>query len=137
MKRIVRDLRVVEFVLPRIGATIDSLKCTAVGLESNGIIVVGAIYERCNGHNVFFHGASDGSKTWATEAFMRAMVRVPFVELGLERMSTVVAESATDTLLFDYHFGFEEECRLKGAAHDGSDSIYLVMWKKECKWLAS
>lgn len=130
---IVFDGRVVDFVELRVGRVRGP--CTAVGLEKNGHIVAGAIYERCNGFNVFFHGASDGSKTWATREFMAAMARHAFNTLAVPRMTTVVASSNLDALAFDAKFGFKEEARLRGAAHDGSDAIYLAMWEKDCKWL--
>lgn len=135
MSRIVTDSRVVEFVAARIGQVRGP--CTAVGLEKDGRIVAGAIYERCNGHNVFFHGASDGSKTWASRQFLRALSAHAFHTLGVPRMTTVVAASNAEALAFDAKFGFREEGRLAQAAHDGSDAIYLVMWREECKWLPS
>jgi hypothetical protein len=135
MTSIVRDWRVVEFLLPRVGGVFNPDRCKVVGLEHDGVIRAGALYERCNGHNVFFHGASDGSRRWATRPFIKALMHLPFVELDVPRMTTVVAESNTNALLFDYHLGFEEEQRLARAAHDGTDSIYLVMWKEQCKWL--
>lgn len=135
MTGIVTDSRVVDFVAERIGGCPPI--CTAVGYEKDGEIVAGAIYERCNGHNVFFHGASNRSRRWAVKGFIKALCEHPFNTLGVPRMSTVVASSNHEALKFDRVLGFSEECRLKGAAHDGSDAVYLVMWKKDCKWLNS
>ena len=135
MSRVVYDTRVVEFVEERVG------KCrypvTAVGLEKGGIIVAGAIYERFNGHNIIFHGASDGSRTWATKGFIRELCYHPFVRIGAPRMSTPVASSNELAIAFDTALGFEEEARQIGAANDGSDQIWFVMWKDNCKWLRS
>jgi RimJ/RimL family protein N-acetyltransferase len=133
---VVTDDRVVAFVEHRIGGKVWN-PCTAVGLERDGEIVAGAIYERCNGQNVFFHGAANDSRTWASREFLRALVAHPFEVLKVPRMTTVVAASNAQALMFDAGLGFVEECRLRGAAHDGSDSIYLVMWKGDCKWLNS
>jgi hypothetical protein len=130
---IVTDTRVVEFVESFIGKC--RYPCTAVGQELNGRIVAGAIYERNNGHNIIFHGASDGSKRWASKGFVRALVVHPFVELDLPRMSTPVAASNHLAMAFDLALGFEEECRQVGAAHDGSDLVWLVMWRDRCRWL--
>lgn len=132
---IVYDSRVVDFVAERIGGCPQN--CTAVGYEREGKIVAGAIYERCNGHNVFFHGASDKSRKWATKSFIRELCYHPFRRIGVPRMTTVVASSNLDALDFDHTLGFREEGRLRNAAHDGSDAIYLVMWRKDCKWLTS
>lgn len=131
---IVTDSRVVAFVEQRIGGKVWN-PCTAVGLERDGVIVAGAIYERCNGCNVFFHGAANDSRTWASREFLHALMSHPFETLRVPRMTTVVAASNAEALAFDAGLGFVEECRLAGAAHDGGDSIYLVMWKKDCRWL--
>jgi RimJ/RimL family protein N-acetyltransferase len=133
VSRIVRDQRVVDFVAERIGGRPE--KCMAVGLERDGLIVAGALYERCNGHNVFFHGAGDGTRRWATREFIRALVRFPFVELNVPRMTAVVAASNLAARAFDEKLGFVEEGRLAGAAHDGSDSIYMTLWRHSCPWL--
>lgn len=133
MKRIVHDSRVTEFVESQVGRI--RVPCTAVGLEENGLIIAGAIYERFNGHNVFFHGCSDGTKRWATPGFIRALMIHPFVTMGAPRMTTIVAASNDEALNFDDALGFREEGRLSKAAHDGSDSVYLVIWKHQCKWL--
>lgn len=135
MKRIVTDFRVVAFVESQIGKI--RVPCTAVGLEDNGVIIAGAIYERFNGHNVFFHGCSDSTKRWATPGFIRALMHHPFVSIGAPRMTTIVAASNHQALAFDDALGFREEGRLAQAAHDGSDAIYLTIWKHECKWLTS
>ena len=135
MIRIVNDSRVVEFVSQRLGRFYYPV--TAVGLEKDGRIVAGAVYERFNGHNVYFHGASDGSKKWAVRGLLRAACEYPFLTLGAKRMTAQAPESNEAAVKFDLAFGFEEECRLKGAAHDGSDLISFVMWKDKCKWLSS
>lgn len=122
-----------EFVEARVGRVRNP--CTAIGLDRGGVIVAGAIYERCNGRNVFFHGASDGSKLWATRGFLRALFYHPFSTLAVPRITTVVASSNHAALAFDMKLGFTEEGRMRGAAHDGSDSIYLVMWQDDCRWL--
>ena len=135
MSRIVRDSRVLEFVQSHVGVCHNP--CTVVGLERDGRIIAGALYEKFNGHNVIFHGASDGSKKWATRGFIRELCRHPFVNMGAPRMSTPVASSNEAAIRFDLAMGFEEECRQKSAAHDGSDLVWLVMWKDKCKWLSS
>ena len=134
MSRIVRDTRVVDFVAERIGGRPE--KCMAVGLERDGVIVAGALYEKCNGRNVFFHGASDGTRRWATREFIRELVRFPFVERDVPRMTAVAAASNEAAIAFDQKLGFEEEGRLAQAAYDGSDSVYLTLWRHKCPWLA-
>lgn len=135
MSRIVTDTRVVEFLEPRVGKAHGPHY--VIGLERDGEIIAGALYERCNGKNAFLHFASNEKKDWASKSFVREVFTYPFVTLGYERLSTVLASSNEETMDFDLHIGFREEARLVNAAHDGSDQVYLVMWKKDCKWLNS
>lgn len=133
MGKVVYDQRVVKFVEQRIGNVPE--KCTAVGWENNeGRIAAGALFERFNGRNVFFHGAADGSGQFS-RVFLRAIARHAFVTVGAERITTVTQSSNARALAWDLSYGFKEEGRMVGAAHDGSDAVYLVLWKHQCKWL--
>lgn len=133
MGKVVHDQRVVDFVAQRIGAVPD--KCTAVGWENDdGRITAGALFERFNGRNVFFHGAADGSGQYS-RALLRAVAAHAFIKLGAVRMTAVTQSSNERALAWNLAYGFREEGRMAGAAHDGSDSVYLVLWKDECKWL--
>lgn len=127
------DQRIVEFVAQRIGGTPG--QCTAVGwIDDQGRVRGGVLFDRCNGRNVFFHGAGDGSGCWP-RALLRAIAHHAFVTLGVERITTVTQSSNMRALAWDLAYGFTEEGRMVGAAHDGSDSVYLVLWKKDCRWL--
>lgn len=133
MGKVVHDLRVVQFVADRIGPVPEI--CTAVGWEDDdGRITAGALFERFNGRNVFFHGAADGTGRFS-RVFLRAIATHAFVTLGAVRMTTVTQSSNARALAWDLAYGFKEEGRMVGAAHDGSDSVYLVLWKDDCKWL--
>lgn len=130
--RTVYDRRVVDFVAGLIGPVPQ--QCTAVGWEQGGCIVAGALFERFNGRNVFFHGAADSGKFFH-RTFLRAIAHHAFETLGAHRVTTVTQSSNAAALAWDKNYGFVEEARLRGAAHDGSDSVYLVLWREECKWL--
>lgn len=133
MGKVVRDQRVVSFVEARVGGQFG--KCLAVGWEDeNGQVVAGAVFEKFNGFNVFFHGAADTGKLYS-RVFLAAIAHLAFVELGARMITTVTSSSNKSALNWDRVFGFEEEGRLCGAAHDGTDSVYLVLRKDKCRWL--
>ena len=131
--RTVYDRRVVDFVASKIGP-VPSM-CTAVGWESRGSITAGALFERFNGRNVYFHGAADGSKHFH-RAYLRAIAHHAFVTLGAERVTTITQASNASALAWDKGYGFVEEGRMARAAHDGSDAVILVLWKEGCRWLS-
>lgn len=106
-----------------------------IGLERDGELVAGAIYEGINQHNAWVHLAGKPGRQWMTREFLRYGFYYPFVELGLSRLSGYVNESNLEARRLDEHLGYREEARLKGAAPDGGDVIIYVMWRDECRFL--
>lgn len=103
-----------------------------LGLEREGELVAGVLYEGWNGHNVWMHVAiPPGSRI--TREFTRYCFHYPFVELGCKRVSGYVEASNAAARRFDEHLGFEREAVLKGAATDGGDVILYVMWRERCR----
>ena len=109
--------------------------CTAIGLEKDGEVVAGAVYEGYTGHNIFVHLAGKPGRRWMTREFLRAGFAYPFIQLGCDRLTGTVDASNLDALNLDLHFGFTVECKLAGAARDGSDILVLVMWRDQCRFL--
>jgi len=108
-----------------------------IGLERDGELVAGVIYEGFNGHNVWMHVGADPSKRWMTKEYLRYCFHYPFNELGVRRVSGYVESSNADAVRFDEHLGFKPEARLAGAAKDGSDVILYVMWRGDCRYVDS
>lgn len=105
-----------------------------IGLERDGEMIAGVIYEGYTGHNIWMHVASKPGVHWLTRAFLRAVFSYPFVQLGVDRVSGYVDASNAAARRFDEHLGFQPEATLKGAARDGGDVILYVMWKKDCRY---
>jgi RimJ/RimL family protein N-acetyltransferase len=136
MKRIVWDQpeRVMRFVASRVGET-ELFGYSAIGLERDGDLVAGVLYEQHNGPNVMMHVASDGSRHWMTPAYMAACFRYPFLQLGVNRVSGLVRADNKDAQRFDEALGFKPEGVLREAAADGTDLILYGMLKRECRYL--
>lgn len=106
----------------------------ALGLERNGELVAGVLYESFNGVNVWMHVAvAPGQKL--TRKFIHYCFFYPFVALGCKRVSGYVEASNEKARRFDEHLGFRQEAVLKGAATDGGDVILYVMRREECKYV--
>ena len=125
-------LRVFEYVRQHVPVLMTS-DMKAIGLERNGELVAGVIYEGFNGRNVWMHVAITGQ---FTREYLRYVFHYPFIELGCDRVSGYVEASNTAARRFDEHLGFVPEARLKGAAADGGDVILYVMKKKGCRYVA-
>jgi RimJ/RimL family protein N-acetyltransferase len=136
MKRIVWDEpeRVMRFVASRVGEN-ELFGYSAIGLERDGELVAGVLYEQHNGPNVMMHVASDGSRHWMTPAYMAACFRYPFLQLGVNRVSGLVRADNKDAQRFDEALGFKPEGVLREAAADGADLILYGMLKRECRYL--
>lgn len=114
-------------------AMVEGMK--GVGLEKDGKLIAGALYEGYNGHNVWVHLAGAPGRKWMNRQFLWYGFHYPFNEMGVKRLSGYVNASNTDARRLNEHLGYEEEARLKGAAPDGGDVILYVMWRENCRFL--
>lgn len=126
--------RIYEFFVSETGDGRGFGNFTGIGLEKEGEIVAGVIYDYFNGQSVNAHIAAKG-KHWLNREFLWFMFYYPFEQMGVKRITGLVSASNHAAMKFDEHLGFVEEARLKMAAHDGSDMIVYVMFKENCKWL--
>ena len=125
----VRVLRFVQQHVPLAACA----NMTSIGLERDGELVAGTIYEGYNGHNVWMHVAISGR---ITKAYLRYCFHYPFVELGCTRVSGYVEASNAQARRFDEHLGFQQEAILSGAASDGGDVILYRMTREDCRYVA-
>lgn len=106
-----------------------------LGLERDGELVAGVLYEGFNHHNVWMHVAAEPGRSWLNKEFLRYCFHYPFVELGCKRISGYVEARNADARRFDEHLGFRQEAVLQGAASDGGDVILYVMRRDDCRYL--
>lgn len=130
---VVNAVRVFNFVNSLMPVhTSEGLK--GIGLEKDGELIAGVLYEGFNGHNVWMHVAANDDGHWLNRRFLRAAFEYPFEQLELKRVSGFVAASNERARRFDEHLGFELEATLSGAAHDGGDALVYVMWRDKCRF---
>lgn len=106
-----------------------------IGLERDGELIAGVLYEGYTGPNIWMHVAAKPGTRWCKKEFVWYCFHYPFVELGCKRVSGYVEASNEAARKFDEHLGFKPEATLKGAARDGGDVILYVMWREECKYV--
>jgi RimJ/RimL family protein N-acetyltransferase len=133
--RIVSDTKLVwAYVAKRVPVN-ASMNMKGLGLEKDGELIAGVLYEGYNGRNIWMHVAADPGRKWLNREYLRYCFHYPFVELGCSRVSGCVEASNLDARRFDEHLGFRQEAILKGAASDGGDLISYVMWREWCKYV--
>ena len=106
-----------------------------LGLERDGELVAGVLYEGFNGRNVWMHVAAEPGRKWATPEFLRYCFHYPFNEMGVSRVSGYVSAGNAQAVKLDEHLGFKREAVLSGAAEDGSDVWIYVMRRADCRFL--
>lgn len=106
-----------------------------LGLESDGELIAGVVYEGYNRFNVWMHVAAEPGGKWLNRSFLRYCYHYPFVELGCKRVSGYVEASNLASRRFCEHLGYAQEAVLSGAASDGGDVILYVMRREDCRYL--
>jgi RimJ/RimL family protein N-acetyltransferase len=128
--------RIGPWVCERAGGQWLPGRGTAIGLERDGELVAGVLYEDYNGANVVMHVASDGTGQWLTAEYLRTCFEYPFGQLGCKHVTGIVPSNNDKALTFDRRLGFEVEAVLAGAHPDG-DLIVLHMKREKCRWIRS
>ena len=108
---------------------------TAIGLEKDGEVIAGVVYEGFNGVNIWMHVGALPGRRWCTRPAMAAWFGYPFLQCGVKRISGYVNASNLVARRFDEHVGFKQEAVLNGAAPDGGDVIIYAMRREECKYV--
>lgn len=137
MASIVYDAeRIGPWVCERAGGTWLVGRGTAIGLERDGKLIAGTLFEDFNGANVLMHVAAEPGRQWLNLTYLNRCFDYPFNQLGVRRVTGIVPSSNTDALRFDLHLGFKQEAVLEGAHPDG-DLIVLRMMREECRWIGA
>lgn len=101
-------------------------------LRDNGEIWGVTVLENFRRHNCEVHMA--GEPGFGSRRLIQATFRIPFLDMGLPRVTALVDAEDEHTLSIDKRLGFIEEGRLRKGLGD-RDIVVLGMLKDECRWL--
>lgn len=132
---IFEHLPVFEFLRKQGVPLTYSADMQAIGLERDGSLIGGVIYDSYSINNIFLHVAGTEGVNWVTKTYVKAVFGYPFKQLNCKRISGWVEASNDKARRFDEHLGFKQEAVLEGAARDGGDVIIYRMWKDECRFI--
>lgn len=126
--------RVSNFVAQQLG--IDGWShCRAIGLEKDGQLIAGVVYDYYTGTNICLHIAALPNRRWLNKEFLFYMFDYPFTQLGVKRMTGIIPESNKESVRFaEGLHGCTLEARLKDA-HPQGDMLIFCMFKDDCKYL--
>lgn len=120
-----------EWVADRVGGKYHPDDSQAIGLEKNGEIIAGVIFERYNGQSMWMHVAIEGR---LTPSYLKAVFKYAFIDCDVEKLIGTVASTNVKAIKFDENLGFTEECRIRDATPDG-DIILYTMSKEQCRFI--
>lgn len=128
--RLVYGPDVGHWAAARLNSAYFDARSHAIGLERDGKIVAGIIYEQWNGKSITCHAAFDGR---LTPAYLREIFYYPFVVCGVNKMIAPVSSSNSKIMKLLDNMGFAEEARIKDAA-DG-DIVFYTLARPDCRFL--
>lgn len=127
--------RIGAFVAERIGRVRPWWGHSAIGLEVNGELVAGAVFENYfPGKSLEGHVAALPGCRWAHPVFVQACFEYAFVQLGVKHLYGHVSTHNLASQRMVEHLGFKRKCVLEGAIEDG-DLIIYVMQPEDCRYL--
>ncbi|VBB16575.1 GNAT family N-acetyltransferase [Burkholderia stabilis] len=137
MKQLVLDRTddVMRFVASLTGEESYPNYDDAIGLERDGKLVAGVLYQAYNGPSIVMHVAMSGSPHVITPGFICAAFRFPFILLRCNRISGYVRADNLAAQRLDEHLGFKREGVIREGASDRTDFILYGMLKHECRFL--
>lgn len=126
--------RIGPWVTERTGGVYYPGSGQAIGLEKDGVLVAGVLYDNFNGRSVQMHVASDGTRRWMTKQYLLRCFDYPFHQLKVRKIIGQVDSENSDALKFDLALGFVVEAVIKDASRKG-DLMILTMTPEQCRWI--
>jgi RimJ/RimL family protein N-acetyltransferase len=135
MKQVIVDnQRVYHFVNQHFPVR-NSEGIKGIGLEQDGELIAGVLYDDWSGTNIWMHVAAIPGRRWLNREYLRVCFGYPFIQLNCLRISGWVEESNWEARRFDEHLGFKPEAVLERAARDGGNVIVYRMFREECRFI--
>ena len=128
---IVGGEQVGHWVARRIRGGYFAERSKAIGLECNGELIAGVIYENWNHQSIWCHIAIEGR---ITPAYLAAIFDYPFNVAQVEKIIVPVGSDNAESLKMVKKMGFVEEGRIKDGRPDG-DIVFLTLARDSCRYI--
>lgn len=127
---------VAEWVCDQIGAPKDVSMAEGIGWARGGNIVLGAMFSTYNGASIHMHIARIRGEPF-TPTWVAAIMDYPFRQLGVKRITGLIAENNGPSRRFAEHLGAHQEGVLTDALPEGNLVLYGLLKKDAQRWLTS
>ena len=130
------DEAVAEFCVNQIRELdLGDMPYSAIGqADDAGNIIAGVTYTMFTGRDIHAHIAGLG-KRWMTKRFLGEIFRYPFHQLGVARITCLIAADNEPSINLCRKLGFQYEGVLRQFMQDGRDCLIFGMLRDECRWL--
>jgi RimJ/RimL family protein N-acetyltransferase len=136
MPKIISDpLRVLKFV-QRYSQVLASEGMKGIGLEEDGELIAGVVYENYTGSSIWMHVAAVPGRRWLNRAYLYVCFSYPFLQLGVDRIFGWVPADNSEAQRFDEHLGFKQVTTIPSAGADGGDVLIYRMERADCRYLS-
>lgn len=129
------DRRVCDWVAPQIDEDEFGDDAVGIGLEKDGELIAGVVFNNYNKLNIHMHVAAKKGTNWLNRQYLTCCFAYPFVQLGVNRVTGLVRVDNLPAQKFDEHLGFKREGIVRRACPDGTDMILYGMLREECRWI--
>lgn len=103
-----------------------------IGLEKNGDLVAGVLYDNFNGKSICMHVAGVGS--WLNREYLKVCFDYPFNRLKVVKLIGIVDGGNHKSMRFVRHLGFVQEAIIKDAGRSMDLHIW-TMTREQCRYI--
>jgi RimJ/RimL family protein N-acetyltransferase len=106
-----------------------------IGLERDGELIAGIIYEGYNQQSIWAHIAAEPGSQWLNKEYLRFCTLYAFEYCKVQMILGYMDAANTQALRFARHLGFKEEARISKAAQGGGDILIMKMRPEDCRYM--
>jgi hypothetical protein len=129
------DYEIAAWIEERVPYTqnLEPCRCIAFRIRG-GPILYGGAFNEFRGRDVQYHAACDDPAI-LTRSRISLLFRYPFEQLGVERISCVIAASNKRSRRVVEGLGWAHEGTIRGFYADDEDGALYGILKSECRWI--
>lgn len=128
------DDRLLPWAAERIGIERFRDDARAIGIACGDQLRGVVVYDTFSACDCHMHVASDRSRRWLTREFLVHAFSYPFVQVGLRRVTGIVAASNEDAIRFDKKLGFLPEGFCPKALPN-DDIVIMGLTRDRCRFI--
>ena len=123
--------KVGQWVATQIDGGYFAERSEAIGLERDGELIAGVIYENWNHRSIVCHIAFLGR---LTTAYLAAVFHYPFEVCDVEKIIAPIRGDNHRAMALVQNMGFLEEARITDATPTG-DLVFFTLTREKCRFL--